>query len=590
MSPLNRGPLMGPRMGPPIGMRPPPPRFARPPMPGLPPRMMGMPPPLPMPMGGPIYNGPPVRQRMGPPRPGSMMRPNGPPPLLRPRNGLPPLMPQMMGPRGMGPRGPLMRPGPRGMLPPPPGPLHMRPRFTSTNGNNKNKHISNSKKANKFEEIELKKPWMTDEIRSEIQKKNKLYAKAKKNKDAKEWDEFKDLRNKVTRMIRDAKNDYLIKNPDQAALYQDEEDFTDPRDEKDNSNDEMEENEEVYYCDPCDRDFISAKLLEQHLNEHRVCGIDNCTFTAHSKVVELHIKNQHITGHYDRIKKAEDIPDWIAERKRQFPTKKNIELKNAANLEKQERGEIIQGQNKRKSMTPRDENNSRQPREKKRKRAKKRRPEIQKPITNLENVESCQGILPFRGTKCDKKLIETDDEETHPIDDKISDDDDDEQPTLPRDSSSQHEETPSTSIIVQNDTPSASNSLLGLVADYGSDTDDEPPDETPIKKVKLNLPEFIEDNSSTTIQSSNQVPVKLTEKTNENLELTSNNNNKNKQQQNTIDKKPKKPTLQMEKKYPTLLEKLLEKEIHHERNYIAQIIKYIYDNNFFDEINDNKCI
>lgn len=59
---------------------------------------------------------------------------------------------------------------------------------------------------------------MTDEIRSEIQKKNKLYAKAKKNKDAKEWDEFKDLRNKVTRMIRDAKNEYFTKNPDQVCM------------------------------------------------------------------------------------------------------------------------------------------------------------------------------------------------------------------------------------------------------------------------------------------------------------------------------------------------------------------------------------
>ena len=60
---------------------------------------------------------------------------------------------------------------------------------------------------------------MTDEIRNEIQKKNKLYAKAKKNKDAKEWDEFKDLRNKVTRMIRDAKNDYLAKNPEQVCTF-----------------------------------------------------------------------------------------------------------------------------------------------------------------------------------------------------------------------------------------------------------------------------------------------------------------------------------------------------------------------------------
>lgn len=60
---------------------------------------------------------------------------------------------------------------------------------------------------------------MTDEIRSEIQKKNKLYAKAKKNKDAKEWGEFKDLRNKVTRMIRDAKNEYLAKHPEQVTIF-----------------------------------------------------------------------------------------------------------------------------------------------------------------------------------------------------------------------------------------------------------------------------------------------------------------------------------------------------------------------------------
>jgi len=56
---------------------------------------------------------------------------------------------------------------------------------------------------------------MTDEIRNEVQKKNKLYAKAKKNRSAVEWEEFKDLRNKVTRMIRDVKNEYFAKHPEQ---------------------------------------------------------------------------------------------------------------------------------------------------------------------------------------------------------------------------------------------------------------------------------------------------------------------------------------------------------------------------------------
>uniref|UniRef100_A0A0C9S023 Fs(1)K10 protein n=1 Tax=Fopius arisanus TaxID=64838 RepID=A0A0C9S023_9HYME len=213
MSPLNRGPLLGPRM-PPAGMRPPP-RFGRHPMPGMPLRMP--PPPMP-PMGG-MFG--PMRQRMPPPppRPGGMMRPGPPPPppLFGPRGrGPPPLMMPMMGPRCMGPRGPPIRPVPRGILPPQ-GLPHMRPRFPPGNGNMKVKSINNARKVNKLEELELKKPWMTDEIRSEIQKKNKLYAKSKKNKDAKEWEEFKDLRNKVTRMIRDAKNEYLAKHPDQGG-------------------------------------------------------------------------------------------------------------------------------------------------------------------------------------------------------------------------------------------------------------------------------------------------------------------------------------------------------------------------------------
>lgn len=61
---------------------------------------------------------------------------------------------------------------------------------------------------------------MTDEIRREIQKKTRLYLRAKKyqNKNTVEWQEFRDTRNKVTRMIRDAKNEYLAKHPEQVSF------------------------------------------------------------------------------------------------------------------------------------------------------------------------------------------------------------------------------------------------------------------------------------------------------------------------------------------------------------------------------------
>ena len=151
MSPLNRGPLPGPRMLP-AGMRPPLPRFhgVRPPMPGMPPRM---PPP---PIGGPPAMFGPMRHRMMLPRPPPGMGPMRPgpgvPPLMfgpRGRGIVPPLMPPMMGPKGMRLCGPPMRPRPR--LLPPQGLPHMRPRFPIGNGNAKGKPMNSAKKVNKLE-------------------------------------------------------------------------------------------------------------------------------------------------------------------------------------------------------------------------------------------------------------------------------------------------------------------------------------------------------------------------------------------------------------------------------------------------------
>lgn len=147
MSPLNRGPLMGPRLPPAGGARQlPPPRFVGRLTPRMPPRML--PPPI-TPMFGP---GGPPRQRLLPlpPRPaGGVSRPNGMLPRFPggPRaRGMAPIMPSM-GPRGSGlPRGPPLRPWPRRMPPPPQMIPPMRPRFGAGNGNSKGKAMGNTKK------------------------------------------------------------------------------------------------------------------------------------------------------------------------------------------------------------------------------------------------------------------------------------------------------------------------------------------------------------------------------------------------------------------------------------------------------------
>ncbi|CAD6224096.1 GSCOCG00005479001-RA-CDS [Cotesia congregata] len=574
MSPLNRGPLLPPRM-PPVGMRPPPPRFGRLPMPGMPP------PPPPM---GPAFG--PMRQRMPPPppRPGLMMRPGpgGPPPmpLFAPRTrGPPPLM--MMGPRGMGPRGPPMRPGPRGILPPQ-GLPHMRPRFPPGNAVIKAKSMNNPKKGNKLEEMELKKPWMTDEIRGEVQRKNKLYAKAKKNKDAKEWEEFKDLRNKVTRMIKDAKNEYLAKNPDQAALYQDDEDYHDLRDENNLSEDE----EIIFYCEICDREFVTEKLLEDHNSTHKVCGIDGCEFSAHPKLVDKHIAMQHRTGYFSKLKNLstpEDIEKWINERKRKYPTKNNVDARKAEQVEKKSRGEIIKDTKPKTNI--RNDNKS-----KRRKKKLRKRPDVKSDEVEVE--ETCQGVKPFKGIICNTQrennfleMIISEDEsvgdvakEESLLDNHFTDDED---------------EVPTTNAPLE----PVIKSISSLVADYGS-SEDEPPEEIPIKKAKIEKIDVNQEpiSSNTTVNQFQDVKtlpqLDKTSKIFHKNDLKHNNSNNNKNSKNSnsshnnnnnnniTSKSNKRKNLYQRH---ALLEQLLSKSIAHERNYICQCLKYIVDNNFFEK-------
>ncbi|XP_071645142.1 FMR1-interacting protein NUFIP1 [Temnothorax longispinosus] len=577
MSPLNRGPLMGPRL-PPAGARQlPPPRFVGRITPhGMPPRM----PPLPPlnPMFGP-------RQRLPlPPRPaGGVSRPNGMLPRFPagPRSrGMAPIVPSM-GPRGSGPpRGPPMRPWPRRMpLPPPPLPLQMvppmRPRYNAGNGNAKAKTMGNAKKV-KVEELELKKPWMTDEIRIEIQRKNKLYAKAKKNKDAVEWEEFKDLRNKVTRMIRDAKNEYLAKHPEQAHLYPDEQPY-DQRDE--NYVSSGDDDDAPRYCEVCDRDFPSAADLSEHRSTHKLCGIDGCRFSAHPSLVEKHISMQHRTGLYHRLKDLstpEDIDTWVTERKKRYPTENNIKLRKAEELEKLQRGEIIKQNSNANTKIKKPINT----REKKRKPRKRRARE-----TNNNDVHmngTYRGLCPFPGLTVleeeeDSVVCSADQTDLREKIDNISDEDD-----IPQASTAP--ESANLSVI-------SSPVLPTLVADYESEDNDEGPEEVPVKKIKM---EYQDDKiTENTIHEENSTQVY---KETSNMQSHTNGVDKsNNESQNTVVKCQDKQNREtnripinnknekiLHKYHNKLLEKLLSRSIQHERNLICQCVKYIIENNFFD--------
>jgi len=74
-----------------------------------------------------------------------------------------------------------------------------------------------------------------------------------------------------------------------------------------------------HHCDLCDRSFRKEYELEKHVKEHITCKIDGCQFTAHPKIIANHVRMQHTTGIFNKIKKLGDpieINKWIAERKR----------------------------------------------------------------------------------------------------------------------------------------------------------------------------------------------------------------------------------------------------------------------------------
>ena len=55
----------------------------------------------------------------------------------------------------------------------------------------------------------MKKPWVTPALRDEIQKKYELHAASRKSEDPKDFEAFKEQRNKVTSMLRAAKMEYI---------------------------------------------------------------------------------------------------------------------------------------------------------------------------------------------------------------------------------------------------------------------------------------------------------------------------------------------------------------------------------------------
>jgi len=80
------------------------------------------------------------------------------------------------------------------------------------------------------------------------------------------------------------------------------------------------------YCEACDRDFTSQKDFEAHIAAHVPCPVPGCNYRGAKRAVNIHVDEAHVSSKAPLVTdSAEDIARWIAERKKSWPSKQNIE-------------------------------------------------------------------------------------------------------------------------------------------------------------------------------------------------------------------------------------------------------------------------
>ncbi|RZC38386.1 NUFIP1 domain containing protein [Asbolus verrucosus] len=325
----------------------------------------------------------------------------------------------------------------------------------------------------------------------------------------------------------------------------------------------QESSEEILFCDVCEQDFYSQERYERHISEHRVCGLDGCQYTADEKMIENHIRMQHTTGLYEKIRNVstpEDIAKWIEERKMRYPTKENVQKRYERQEEMLKRGEKI---GERKNRFGRDKTRlSRitQKRPLKRKKVTVSKTVQEKPKESLID-EKCDwngAMFPFKGTK---ELYEEEDFK------ETSDYDDDEWSS----------ENSNAKVTVQ-----LNNALGALMGAYMTDDeedsppnqsaeqDDEAPVEEKIQRQPIEYPSEEPKNLNVTRRIKKRKMFSSNKKQSKMRKL-----NDNKSLENGFSR------LKFFRRRVTLLEKLLDSEIRHERNILLQCVQFVVGNNFF---------
>ncbi|XP_041354624.1 nuclear fragile X mental retardation-interacting protein 1-like [Gigantopelta aegis] len=326
-----------------------------------------------------------------------------------------------------------------------------------------------------------------------------------------------------------------------------------------------------FFCDTCDRGFKMKDKYDEHVDGHQQCSVAGCPYVAAPKLVQLHFQLQHKCGLAKKVWSLEsqkDVDKWIAERKKNFPTSGNIKKKEAEQMDRNERGEVLETKQFGKFRKGQFGNNSQNfntgPHDGGRGSHRGRRGRYKRAYDRLNasitadtssdkqhnTDDSCESPLKKRNMDCGS-------EQTYSLNSTAEED-----PLSQMVNKSVEKEE--TKDNLENEKPVDSSKLIGglagIIDSYNSDGEAE-----------------INKGQTTLCIKKNECEDSFTG-TNKNVQNTAMESKHSQQHPNHPNKQQ---AVWLPRKRVTLLERLLAQEIRHERNVVLQCVYYIVKNNFF---------